>query len=820
MIGGVLKNTKSVTQNTAVTVKATSTADTIRSGTKTVTLKPPKYTVKFDANGGTGNMADQTGKTYGTSFVLTANAYTKAGLIFSNWSTVSSGTGGINYADKATVDIDPPSNNGTVTLYAQWKSADYSITYNLNGGTQGANAVTTYTSETNTFNLPVPTFKGCLFAGWYESSTFTGSAVTQITKGTNGDKTFYAKWSANSPDLMIKFGIKQPGYAISGITAKEVTDTFNAIQTYLKTQSASNVNPADGLGGIEFGDYVNLKSLEVSAYNGNGGAVKITNTDAGDDRLRVMVVGINPYYGKNGNGTNLAHLVFHFKGVPGRARIEATSTDRNGYKGSEIRKYIFPVAGVTGSGNYWSALKNAGVPEGALWEVNRMIANRGGTNGAVEGGPTDADLISDKLYLPTEWEMSGSAGSVYENDDNQGRFAYYDSNEKRKKDDSYSTGSPQSGAVPDGYGRFTSVWQGMIVTGDALSVQGCVPAFTVGPLPAGNVSITYDLNGGSGTKPATVTAAANTSVTLASSSGLTPKSGTFFDGWNMKPDGTGGNYAAGSSYTTKYNVTLYARWRTSTITKTAPAEETWTVPVTGYYNIEVWGAQGNNSAAMGSGAAGVGGKGGRSFGQRIAFNAGDVLTLKIGAQGGGGAGGAKAEQNNGKAADGGAGGGLSGVLKGSEMLIIAGGGGGAGGGTYTSGTSTSNGAAGTAGGVGGGAGGSPSNGSAASHNNDKQSSGAAGTGGSGGNTSGGNGTSGLLGSFGGTNYYEGGGGGAGGGTGYRNGSGGGGGKLYVGGGGGGGSGYAKTGAGGFECQVHYGNGAQAGNGKLIITQVF
>jgi uncharacterized repeat protein (TIGR02543 family) len=35
---------------------------------------------------------------------------------------------------------------------------------------------------------------GKTFAGWYETSNFAGSAVTQIPATATGPKTYYAKW--------------------------------------------------------------------------------------------------------------------------------------------------------------------------------------------------------------------------------------------------------------------------------------------------------------------------------------------------------------------------------------------------------------------------------------------------------------------------------------------------------------------------------------------------------------------------------------------------------------------------------------------------
>ena len=89
------------------------------------------------------------------------------------------------------------------TISAGWYPIKYTITYNLNGGTNPSGAVGRYNVETDTFNLPTPTKSGNQFLGWYTNSSFTGSVVSKISKGSTGNKTYYAKWKELSslPDF-------------------------------------------------------------------------------------------------------------------------------------------------------------------------------------------------------------------------------------------------------------------------------------------------------------------------------------------------------------------------------------------------------------------------------------------------------------------------------------------------------------------------------------------------------------------------------------------------------------------------------------------
>lgn len=74
------------------------------------------YTVKFNANGGSGTMADMT-VNVGANAALTENSFTRAGYEFIGWNDQPDGSG-TNYADK---DSAPTANAGeSITLYAKW----------------------------------------------------------------------------------------------------------------------------------------------------------------------------------------------------------------------------------------------------------------------------------------------------------------------------------------------------------------------------------------------------------------------------------------------------------------------------------------------------------------------------------------------------------------------------------------------------------------------------------------------------------------------------------------------------------------------------
>ncbi|MBO8458000.1 MAG: SUMF1/EgtB/PvdO family nonheme iron enzyme [Spirochaetes bacterium] len=77
---------------------------------------------------------------------------------------------------------------------AVWvKEGDYTITYELDGGTNAPENPESYNVETETITLKDPTKDKYDFKGWYKDAEFT-TQVTEITQGTTGNITLYAKW--------------------------------------------------------------------------------------------------------------------------------------------------------------------------------------------------------------------------------------------------------------------------------------------------------------------------------------------------------------------------------------------------------------------------------------------------------------------------------------------------------------------------------------------------------------------------------------------------------------------------------------------------
>lgn len=169
-------NTKADGSGTSYADKATVSKLTDKNGA-TVTLyakwKANSYTIKFNANGGSGSMSDLA-MTYGTAKNLTAIGFTRTGYDFLGWSKSSTATTA-TYADKASVNNLATS--GTVTLYAIWKVKTYIITVKSNNDSYGTVSGDGTYNHGSTATLIAAPKEGYEFIKWSDGVTSASRTV-------------------------------------------------------------------------------------------------------------------------------------------------------------------------------------------------------------------------------------------------------------------------------------------------------------------------------------------------------------------------------------------------------------------------------------------------------------------------------------------------------------------------------------------------------------------------------------------------------------------------------------------------------------------
>ena len=174
------------------------------------------YQIKYELNG--GQFVDEYTPVYsyvsGDQAITLpgADAVTRNGYTFDGWYENEDLSG-------QACTVIASGSTGPKTFYAKWTAKTYRVTLETNGGTIVGSGLTEYTCGQGA-ELPTNVEKsGYTFAGWYENDRFEGSAVTAISDTEYGDKTYYAKWTANTYSVKLHLNGGNLADGVSDITA-------------------------------------------------------------------------------------------------------------------------------------------------------------------------------------------------------------------------------------------------------------------------------------------------------------------------------------------------------------------------------------------------------------------------------------------------------------------------------------------------------------------------------------------------------------------------------------------------------------------------
>ena len=151
------------------------------------------YTIRYNANSGSGTVSGSTSNTsavYNNRLTIRSNGFTRTGYSFTGWATSS--TGGVSQDYIVGTTINHPGSNLTLDLYAVW-IAMYNITFNNSGRGESISTVLSGTSGTviNIFPILGNTI-GYIFSGWMINNVL----ITSITL--TGNVILYAKWDVDA----------------------------------------------------------------------------------------------------------------------------------------------------------------------------------------------------------------------------------------------------------------------------------------------------------------------------------------------------------------------------------------------------------------------------------------------------------------------------------------------------------------------------------------------------------------------------------------------------------------------------------------------
>ena len=211
------------------------------------------YSVRFNANGGSGSMSNQS-FTYGESKALTANSFTNTGYTFLGWDTQIAGAE-VVYTDKQSVSNLSSANGAVVDLYAVWAQTTFTVSFR-NGDNTAVRYIDSATGQTAALNditasgsvtldsallkdsggkHITPVKEGYVFTGWYTTAAGANANNTALAFShnttINSSITLYAGFTPigtvtqENKDTYIRFGnVKQDlsGFELVGVQLRTV----------------------------------------------------------------------------------------------------------------------------------------------------------------------------------------------------------------------------------------------------------------------------------------------------------------------------------------------------------------------------------------------------------------------------------------------------------------------------------------------------------------------------------------------------------------------------------------------------------------------
>ena len=196
------------------------------------------YTVRFNANGGTGDQMASQSFTYDEAVkALSKNTYTRDNYTFLGWARTNTATTQ-EYTDQQKVNNLVTTQGGELILYAVWRPDSFQVTLNpnggkLNGADQSVTATLRYGETCAT--LPTPTKYGYDFVGWNSQEDGKGFSVGTNTSADRvaAYRTLYAQWRAKK--ITVSFDTNQGSGSSVPDSVNEITVTYGSTYANLPT---------------------------------------------------------------------------------------------------------------------------------------------------------------------------------------------------------------------------------------------------------------------------------------------------------------------------------------------------------------------------------------------------------------------------------------------------------------------------------------------------------------------------------------------------------------------------------------------------------
>ncbi len=383
------------------------------------------YTLTVDSKGGVipattgytinGSIATKSVTFNGTYGTLPTP--TKEGYGFDGWYTQE--TGGTKVTSDTKYRI-----NGNSTIYAHWNKSSYTISYTLNNGTNNSNNPTSYNVESDAITLQAPsktlTFKGNAnstsganaasgsvtiganttkaqtFAGWTGSNGSTNQTSVTIAKGSTGNKSYTAHWTAVAGTLPT---VTRAGYTCGWNTSSSgTTITYASGGTFPTSAISESMGSTVNLYAV---CTRNTYSISYTLNNGTNNSNNPTSYNIESNEITLQAPSKTLTFKGNANSTSGANAASGSVTIGANTTKAQTFAGWTGSNGSTNQTSVTIAKGSTGNKSYtahWTAVA------GTLPTVTRAgytcgwnTSSSGTTITYASGGTFPTSAISESM---------------------------------------------------------------------------------------------------------------------------------------------------------------------------------------------------------------------------------------------------------------------------------------------------------------------------------------------------------------------------------------------------------------------------------------
>ena len=536
--------------------------------------------VTFSGNGSTSGTMPVMYVTAGSTAALTQNVFARTGHTFQGWATTAGGS--VAYTNGASLTMGAEN----ITLYAVWSVNSYTITFDANGGTGGTSAVMQYNAP---LTAPQVIREGYMFLGWTpyvpirvpaENTTFTAEwAIMSYTiefdanGGTGGTINTMTYGAPLTPPSVTK-----PGFTFAG-WIPEVPSTVPAANTkYTAQWTASTVtitfHANGGTGGtsgpMTIGAPLTAPVVTRTGYTLLGWSPSVPPTVPMVDTVYTAQWVANNYtvnFDANG-GSGSAAPVTQAYGT--QVTLPASGFSKTGH--TFIGWNTSPGA-TTALSSYTIPANNATLY--AVYSINQYTVTFDANGGLGSAAPVTQNY-GTPVTLPATgftktghtfigWNTSPGATAALESytvpANNATLYAVYRINQYTVTFD--ASGGLGGTSGPMDYGSPLSAptvtREGYTFAGWLPEVPSTVPDYDVtfvAQWTINSYTVSFDLNGGTGTVPVDQTGAPGSSVQLPGQGDITRPFYNFL-GWAQSPSAT---VPLASFAVPQADSSLYAVW--------------------------------------------------------------------------------------------------------------------------------------------------------------------------------------------------------------------------------------------------------------------